>query len=111
MRVARDFWLTLLLLAATAIAYAPAYRGDFLWDDDRHISRNRLLESSRGLERIWFDPGATPQYYPLTHTSFWIEWQIWGDWVVGYHVVNVSLHGLASLLVVLLLKRLAVPGA
>lgn len=107
----RDIALTFLLLAATALAYWPAYRGQFIWDDDRHISRNKLLETPRGLERIWTEVGATPQYYPLTHTTFWIEWQVWGDRVIGYHVVNVVLHVIASLLVVLLLKRLSVPGA
>ncbi len=107
----REIGLTLLLVTATALAYWPAYRGQFIWDDDRHISRNTLLQSTRGLQRIWFDVGATPQYYPLTHTTFWIEWQLWGDNVVGYHAVNIALHALASLLLVRLLKRLSVQGA
>lgn len=107
----RELGLTLLLLTATALAYVPAYRGDFLWDDDRHISRNGLLKTGRGLQRIWTDIGATPQYYPLTHTTFWLEWQVWEDNVVGYHVVNITLHALAALLVVVLLKRLTIPGA
>src|SRR5690606_24552469 len=111
MRVRRDFWLSLVLIAATALAYLPAYNGDFLWDDDRHIAGNPLLRSAGGLERIWFDIGATPQYYPLTHTTFWIEWQLWQANVLGYHLVNVALHIGAALLVVRLLKALAIPGA
>ncbi len=106
-----DLLLSLLLLAATAIAYAPAYRGEFIWDDDRHVSQNPLLRSAAGLKAIWTEVGATPQYYPLTHTSFWIEWQLWGNHVVGYHAVNVALHAIASLLVVMLLRQLRLPGA
>ena len=31
------------------------------------------LTSWHGLARIWLDPGATQQYYPVTHTAFWQE--------------------------------------
>ena len=32
-----------------------------------------------GLWRIWTTIGATQQYYPLTHTAFWLQWHLWGD--------------------------------
>jgi Flp pilus assembly protein TadD len=106
-----DLILSLLLLAAVATAYGPAYRGAFIWDDDRHVSENVLLRSADGLRSIWFDVGTTPQYYPLTHTTFWLEWQLWGANVLGYHIVNVVLHAIASLLVVVLMRRWLIPGA
>ncbi len=106
-----DLILSLLLLAAVATAYVPSYRGAFIWDDDRHVSENVLLRSTDGLRTIWLDVGTTPQYYPLTHTTFWIEWQLWGGNVVGYHIVNVVLHAIASLLVVVLMRRWLIPGA
>lgn len=106
-----DLILSFLLLAAVATAYVPSYQGAFIWDDDRHVSENVLLRSPEGLRSIWLDIGATPQYYPLTHTSFWIEWQLWGANVVGYHVVNVMLHAIASLLIVGLMRRWQIPGA
>ncbi len=52
-----------------------------------------------------------PQYYPLVHSIFWIEYHLWGLWTPGYHVVNVLLHAAAAVLLWRLLLRLAAPGA
>ena len=65
----------------------------------------------RGLWRIWFDVGATQQYYPVLHSAFWVEHRIWGDSVLGYHVINVVLHVAAALLLVAVLRRLSFPAA
>src|ERR1019366_10234774 len=69
------------------------------------------LQSLHGLWRIWFDLGATQQYYPLLHSAFWIEHRIWGEWTPGYHALNILLHVACAWLVVLLARRLAIPGA
>ena len=98
------------IFAAATAAYWPALRGGFIWDDNAHIT-TAAMRSFRGLWRIWFDLGATQQYYPLLHSAFWIEHRFWGDAVLGYHLVNVSLHATAAFLVVLIVRRLALPGA
>jgi tetratricopeptide (TPR) repeat protein len=99
------------LVVATFVCYFPALRGEFIWDDDRHVSDNRMLRSARGLRRIWFEPGVTPQYYPMTHTSFWLEYRLWKLDPTGYHVTNVLLHAVNALLLWRLLARLEVPGS
>jgi tetratricopeptide (TPR) repeat protein len=81
-----------------------------LWDDDRHVT-SAELRSVEGLGRIWFDLGATQQYYPVTHSVFWIEHRLWGDATLGYHLLNILLHVLSSVLLLLALRRLEVPGA
>jgi len=100
----------LLLVGAVVVAYLPALRGALLWDDNMHVTRPEL-RSMHGLWRIWFDLPATQQYYPLLHSAFWVEHRLWGDSVVGYHLVNVLLHAASSCLVVIILRRLSVPGA
>jgi tetratricopeptide (TPR) repeat protein len=99
-----------LILAATLAAYFPALTGDFLWDDAGHVT-NPALQSWSGLMRIWFEPGTTQQYYPLLHTAFWLEHGIWGDVSIGYHLINVLWHATSACLLVVILRRLAVPGA
>jgi tetratricopeptide (TPR) repeat protein len=98
------------IFAAVLAAYWPALRGGFLWDDDAHVSA-AAMRSLHGLWRIWFDLGATQQHYPLLHSAFWMEHRLWGDAVLGYHLVNLSLHAAAACLVVLIVRRLALPGA
>src|SRR3569623_1623227 len=80
-----------LLLAALFIAYFPALTGAQGWDDAGHITPVKL-RALEGLYRIWFQFGASQQYYPLLHSAFWIEHRIWGDWVVGYHVITLLFH-------------------
>jgi len=106
----RDAGTWALLVLATLAAYLPALRGGLLWDDNMHVTRQDL-QSLHGLWRIWFDLGATQQYYPLLHSAFWLEHRLWGDAVLGYHLTNVALHAACACLVVLLVRRLALPGA
>ncbi len=99
-----------LALVATLVAYFPCLTGEFLWDDLGHVT-NPALQPWSGLLRIWFEPGVTQQYYPLLHSAFWIEHWIWGDATLGYHLINVLWHATSACLLVLILRRLAVPGA
>ena len=100
------------LVVITVLAYIPVYTAGFIWDDSEYVSENMVLRKGwQGLNWIWTKPGATPQYYPLTHTSFWLEWQLWQDNPAGYHVVNVVLHALSSVLLWRVLSLLDLRGA
>src|SRR5262245_33136825 len=100
----------LILLAATLVAYSPAWHGGVLWDDNAHLTRPDL-QSTAGLWRIWFEVGATQQYYPVTHSAFWIMHRLWGDATLGYHLVNIVLHTSSAWILAVILRRLAIPGA
>jgi protein O-mannosyl-transferase len=108
-------WKAVLLGAFLAtlvvIAYLPALGGGFSWDDDAYVTNNLTLRSVAGLSQIWGRLTATPQYYPLVFTSFWLEYHLWGLNPFGYHVVNVLLHTLAAILLWRVLVRLQLPGA
>ncbi len=103
-------WLFVLLCAVTLVVYWPALNGQLLWDDAGHITHPEL-QSGSGLWRIWFELGATQQYYPLLHSAFWLEHQLWGDATAGYHVINILWHATSACLFAALLRRLAIPGA
>lgn len=98
------------LLAALLAAYWPSLGGAFLWDDAGHVTHPEL-QSWSGLLRIWFEPGATQQYYPLLHTAFWLEHHLWGEAPLGYRLINLVWHAASAWLMVALLRRLALPGS
>jgi tetratricopeptide (TPR) repeat protein len=107
----RHDWLVgFLLVAVTIIAYQPVWHAGSIWDDDKHIT-SPALRSLNGLARIWTQPGATQQYYPLVHSAFWAEHKLWGDATAGYHWVNILLHAFSALLLVKILRQLKIPGA
>ncbi len=91
--------------------YAPSLSSSFIWDDDDYVTENSTLRSLGGLQRIWIEPSATPQYYPLVFTTFWVEQHLWGLNPTGYHLVNAFLHAANAVGVWLILRRLGIPGS
>lgn len=106
------WWLFgLFLVAATILAYQPIWHAGYIWDDDHYVTGNLTLHSLKGLWQIWFVPGATPQYYPMAFTGFWLEYHLWHLNPLGYHLTNVLLQALNAILLWTVLRRLDVPGA
>ena len=106
----RSPWWQAGLVLLSLVCYWPSLRGGLVWDDAAHVT-SPPLQSLSGLGRIWSDPRATQQYYPLLHTFFWAEHRAWGDATLGYHLANVLEHAAAACLLVIVLRRLSVPGA
>jgi tetratricopeptide (TPR) repeat protein len=104
-------WQGGLIVLLVFLAYLPALRGGFIWDDDAYVTENPTLHDWEGLRQIWFKVGAVPQYYPMVHTTFWLEYHLWGFNPFGYHLVNILLHAIAAILFWRVLLRLRVPGA
>jgi len=52
-----------------------------------------------GLWKFWFQPGSWVEYYPVQETVRWVQWQLWSNDTLGYHLTNVVLHFINALLV------------
>ncbi|MGA3269106.1 MAG: tetratricopeptide repeat protein [Verrucomicrobiota bacterium] len=113
LQTAKAQWLAgFALAAATFLAYWPALRGDFVWDDNSWtMDIVGRLQNAAGLWAIWSNPLALQQYYPLAGTSFWLDYHLWHFWTLPYHVENVLLHLLAVFLLWRLLRQLELPAA
>jgi tetratricopeptide (TPR) repeat protein len=94
-----------LIIFATLLAYLPALSNGFIWNDSDYVTAP-AMRSLGGLARIWAEPGATEQYYPLLHSAFWVQHRLWGDHPLGYHLVTLLLHAGSALLFGLILRRL-----
>lgn len=94
----------------TVLAYVPAMRGEFLWDDDEILVENPYVHSATGLYDIWMTNHLVT-YFPLTSSMFWLEWRLWGENPVGYRCVGILLHALSAVVLWRILRRLRIPGA
>ena len=101
-----------LIFVFTILVYWPAIRAGFIWDDDDMLTQNPLVQSAHGLAAMW-NPWAKDNFFdfiPLTLTSFWLEWRLWGLDALGYHVTNVLLHATTAILFWRALNYLKIPG-
>jgi tetratricopeptide (TPR) repeat protein len=111
-----EWWAKFLpiavLVVLTLVVYIPAMGGGFLWDDDWLLTDNPNISSVAGLVRFWkidwWGDKLVPDYFPVTWTSFWIEWHLWHKFAPGYHVTNILLHALSAVLLWRVLRRLGV---
>jgi len=101
-------WLprVLLIVAATFWIYWPALRGDWVLDDTWYRTDSPMTQGLAGLGKFWFQPGSWVEYYPIEETVLWVQWQLWGNDTLGYHLTNVSLHITSALLIWWLFRKL-----
>jgi tetratricopeptide (TPR) repeat protein len=115
-RKAPSYLPGIALFLITLLTYIPSMTNGFIWDDPSYVVDNPTLKSegawgnAENLWRIWTDVQATPQYYPMVHSSFWVEARLWGTHTAaGYHVDNILLHALAAVLLWRALLSIGVP--
>ena len=106
-------WIILAILVVTFIAYAPSLQNDLLktWDDQAYVTQNDLITnlSPAGMVRIFKeDRGLYANYHPLTTLSLAFNHAISGKSPLGYHLTNLFIHLLNTLLVFLFILML--PG-
>jgi protein O-mannosyl-transferase len=106
----RCWWLAGALALVGLIAYLPMLRNGFVWDDDTFLTQNPLIKAPDGLARFWFSTQPS-DYWPVTSTTLWVEWRLWGMHAVGYHATNLILHVVEGMMLWSILRRLKVPGA
>jgi protein O-mannosyl-transferase len=94
------------LVLITVGLYLPTFRSGFIWDDADYVTANPWVRGTSTILDIWFSH-STPQYYPVTFTSFWLEHKLWGLDPAGYHVVNVLLHAADAVLLYLVMRALS----
>ena len=106
---ARPWVRGLVLAIVVVVAYLGAIRGEFLWDDDLHVTANPTIIGPLGLKEIWTTAAAN--YFPLVLTNFWVQHALWGLEPLGYHLVTLACHALSAVLLWRVLVQLRVRGA
>ena len=105
----QDWIWAAVLFMAVVLAYLPVCWAGYIWDDDAVVTGNPVITGPNGLIDIWTTKAA--DICPLTLTTFWLEYKLWGAAALPYHLVNVILHAFNALLLWRVLRKLQIPGA
>jgi arylsulfatase A-like enzyme/Tfp pilus assembly protein PilF len=117
-RLGRREVLLLVVVALSAVAvYLNSLGGGFVWDDRKLILDDRAIKSWRELPQIlshdFFERNEDDlpygYYRPVTTVSYFLDYTLWGLQPFGYHLTNVGLHALCTVLMALILLRLRWP--
>jgi tetratricopeptide (TPR) repeat protein len=96
------------------LLYLPTIGYDFTFDDGVIVERNPAVQEWGHWKLIFnsdYWPAARSALYrPLTILSFAVERLLHGSSPVGFHLVNVILHSLVSVLVLMIAAELTGPG-
>lgn len=101
------------LVFATAVAvYLPTARYGFVEDDRAVVAANPRAHSVPAALRAFGQPYWGNEFYrPLTVLSFAADWTVSGGRAGWLHLMNAFWHGVAAVLVLLLLARGLSPAA
>ena len=94
-----------LLLTAAIVVYANSLANGFAQDDDIYIFENHAV-TAHSLRELFLPNYFSHVFRPLTFASFSLNWLVTGSHPFAFHLVNLLLHALVTLLVYLLLRRL-----
>lgn len=113
----------LVYLAIILFIFLPALEGDFLWDDKLFISENPNILGSDFLKNFLTSPfggvigldeksvelNRMVQFYrPTTSLSYWLDFKVWGLNPAGFHLTNVLIHLMNTILLYFILLQLGV---
>ena len=104
----KSWLLAAAILFSTLLAYHNSFTGPFVYDDEFSIQENPTI---RHLWPIWqpLSPprtsGATVEGRPLINLSFAINYALGGYDVRGYHALNLTIHILAGLTLLGVVRR------
>jgi hypothetical protein len=107
-------------LTVNLFIFLPSMSGDFVWDDKDFISENSTLLGARFLQDFWRSPfggfsgiddnsiriDRGRQFFrPLTSLSYWLDLKLWGLNTAAFHLTNILLQVINSILLLFILLR------
>jgi protein O-mannosyl-transferase len=100
--ISKDWFIIVLFIAATLIAYSNSFNVPFQFDDDQQIVINESNHNLHNFSHLsyWFQVNNRP----VSTLSLVLNYILNGENVVGYHVVNLIIHLLSGIILFFWLK-------
>eukprot|EP00742_Colponemidia_sp_Colp-10_P017121 GILJ01019668.1.p1 GENE.GILJ01019668.1~~GILJ01019668.1.p1 ORF type:complete len:595 (-),score=72.55 GILJ01019668.1:203-1987(-) len=108
-------WLSACVFVLACACYINSLTGEFVYDDIAAITSNRVITETQSWTALWrmdywgvdiVSNESCKSYRPLTSLSFKLNYAVGEADPVGFHLVNVLLHAIVSVLVTHLTARL-----
>jgi len=97
-----------LVVLATLAVYAQVAKHGFIeYDDPDYVFRNARVMEGLSLQTVaWaFTTVEAANWHPLTWLVHVVNWELFGSWAGGHHLMSVALHALNSVLLLVFLWR------
>ena len=104
-----DNILSAVLVLATLAVYWQVRDHQFvLYDDDVYITENKFIQKGVTTESVWwaFTTGRASNWHPLTWLSLMLDYDRFGLNPSGFHLMNLLLHLINTVLLFRLLRRM-----
>ncbi|MQF82373.1 MAG: hypothetical protein FI735_09740, partial [SAR202 cluster bacterium] len=107
-----NFKYAVLVVAVAGLTYLNSLDNGFTLDDYGLVLQNKAVTTCDVVEFFvsdyWsgFEDRRSGLYRPLTLLTFAIEYKFFGSTAFGYHLTNLILHVVVSLLVVIVFRGL-----
>ncbi|MBN1621128.1 MAG: tetratricopeptide repeat protein [Endomicrobiales bacterium] len=103
----RNLWSVALIIGISFGVYFNTLKNEFVHDDEFIVENNSLIRSPSNLPKIFSSnywagtkyEKETLLYRPLVITSFAFDYKLWGKNPAGYHLTNIILNTINSVLV------------
>ncbi|MCP5057784.1 MAG: hypothetical protein GY937_13830 [bacterium] len=110
-------WFALVFAAFSLIClfvYEPALEGPQVSDDRMYLASPYVQELSAENVKEILDPRSditmmTANYAPFHLLAHGVQWKLFGERPLGYHVTNILLHALSATLLIALFLRSGLP--
>lgn len=94
------------------LVYANSLLNGFVWDDRALILNNKFITSVKNLELLlhrdyYLSPQTTDPQRPIMTISLILDYAVWKLNPLGYHLTNIFLHILNTLLLFIFVRFLA----
>ncbi|MBI3735386.1 tetratricopeptide repeat protein, partial [Candidatus Sumerlaeota bacterium] len=109
----QDLNAQIIIVMLVLAVFAPSMSFDFVfWDDEINILNNTHIQQINSENLVWMftDFSYALRYSPLSWIGWAVNWAIGGAHPFGYHLGNLVLHVLNSLMIYRILRLLLERG-
>ncbi len=101
-------FISLIIFISSIIVYLPSLKNDFVWDDEEVIENSHYIFKASSIKNILIPEQKVDKkskyYRPLHYSSIVFDKTVWGINSLGFHLTNILIHALNSLLVFFLFR-------